>query len=76
MTPGFKAFLVSLSGALFALLLLALMLSGCAAPQKAEPEGVVIPPEVIAQCKAEGGCTLISRKRLEQELEKFCRGSV
>ncbi len=40
------------------------LLGACAAPP-----GHIIPPEVLAACRAEGGCTLYSAERLDEVLQ-------
>ncbi len=66
LSPGFR-FVLRLLGAIVLVMAL-LSVAGCAtAPPQAK--GVNIPPEVTAQCDAEGGCSLITAKRLQSELE-------
>lgn len=48
------------------MLLIPLALAGCATA----PTGTTIPPDVMAACRAEGGCTLFSATKLDEVLRE------
>lgn len=53
------------------LLVVSLIASAAAASSAQQDESVtiVIPPEQVAKCEAEGGCTLVTRALLEKLVE-------
>jgi hypothetical protein len=48
----------------------AMLLVSCASVPKPPAEDVVLSEKVKASCAEEGGCALVTRKRLDRELQR------
>jgi hypothetical protein len=68
LSPSFRDVLTLL--AVLVIMFLIGLMSGCASVPKPPAEDVVLSEKVKASCAEEGGCALVTRKRLDRELQR------